>query len=321
MRAVVFDKSLRIDADHPAPRPRVGECLIRVRLAGICATDLAILNGYMGFRGVPGHEMVGLVESGPPEWLHRRVAAEINCVCCVCDMCRRGLSNHCRDRSVIGLLGRDGCFAEYVAVPVRNLHAVPDSISDEEAVFIEPLAAAYQVLAQIPIESRMNVSVIGPGRLGLLVAQVLKATACRLTVVGRNERKLQLCEKFSIQPLHVRDLSPKADRDVVIDCTGHPEGLALAMQLVRPRGTIVLKSTHADDKCMALNLAPIVVNELTLLGSRCGPFSEAIAALARRAVDVLPMITRTFPLDEARAAFAAAADPEHVKVLLRIGNR
>jgi threonine dehydrogenase-like Zn-dependent dehydrogenase len=321
MRAVVFDKSLRIDADHPTPRPREGECLIRVRLAGICATDLAILHGYMGFRGVPGHEWVGVVDSGPPEWLHKRVAAEINCVCCVCDMCRRGLSNHCRDRSVIGILGRDGSFAEYVAVPVRNLHAVPDAISDEEAVFIEPLAAAYQVLAQCPIESRMNVSVIGPGRLGLLVAQVLKAAACRLTVIGRNERKLLLCEKFGIQPLHVRDLSPKADRDVVIDCTGHPEGLALAMKLVRPRGTIVLKSTHADDKCMALNLAPIVLNEVTLLGSRCGPFGEAIAALSRRAVEVLPMITRTFPLAEARAAFAAAADPEHVKVLLRVATR
>lgn len=321
MRAVVFDNALRLDANYPNPTPAANECLVRVRMAGICATDLHLARGYMDFHGVLGHEMLGVVESGPGEWIGKRVVSEINCVCRRCDMCQRGLANHCRHRTVMGIAGRDGCFADFVALPVRNLHAVPDSISDEEAVFVEPLAAAYQVLAQCPIDSRTHVSVVGSGRLGLLVAQVLKATGCRLSVVGRNEKTLLLCEKKGIQPISVQDLSPRQDRDVVVECTGDPMGLKLAMQLVRPRGTIVLKSTHADDTSVALNLAPIVVNEVTVLGSRCGPFGEALHALSRRAVDVQSLISRVCSIEEAPAAFQAAIDRENVKVLLRINPR
>lgn len=315
MRAVTFDSELAFDPQYPDPLPKEGECLVRVLLSGICATDLHITRGYLKHRGVLGHEMVGTVVGGSSRWRDKRVACEINCVCRTCDMCQAGLSNHCRNRTVIGIFGRDGCFADYVAVPERNLHVVPDIISDEEAVFIEPLAAAYQVLAQCPVEPRMNVSVVGAGRLGLLVAQVLATTGCKLTIIGRNPKKLLLSEKRGIQAIHVRDLVPREDRDMVVECTGSPSGLDLALELVRPRGTIVLKSTHADTK--SPNLARLVLKEATILGSRCGPFPEAINALARRAVDVRALISRTYPLDAALQAFEAARSPENVKVLLR----
>jgi len=271
----------------------------------------------MGYCGVLGHEMVGVVEEGSPAWLGKRVVCEINCVCGRCDLCQRGLSNHCRNRTVLGIAGRDGCFADYILVPQRNLHAVPDVVSDEEAVFVEPLAAAYQVLAQCPIDRRTTVSVVGPGRLGLLVAQVLATTGCKLTVIGRNPEKLERCEKKGVQGVHVDNLAACKNRDVVVDCTGSPQGLALAMSLVRPRGTIVLKSTYAD--AATPNLAPLVVDEVTLLGSRCGPFPEAIDALARKAVEVRSMISRTFPIEQALDAFAAARDPQNLKILLKFG--
>ncbi len=319
MRALTFDGTLRYDANHADPSPGERECLVRVHLAGICATDLHITQGYMKFGGVLGHEFVGTVISGSPTWHNKRVACEINCVCKRCDMCQAGLANHCRDRTVIGIAGRDGCFADLVAVPERNLHVVPDTISDEEAVFIEPLAAACQVLAQCPIDKRMNVSVIGPGRLGLLVAQVLRTTGCTLTVIGRNPKKLLLCEKKGVQAVHVNDLIPRQDRDVVVECTGSPSGLDIAMSLVRPRGTIVLKSTYPD--AGKLNLAMAVINEISILGSRCGPFGEAINALARQDVDVRSLISRIFPIEKALDAFDAARQPDNVKILLKINPR
>lgn len=319
MRAVTFDQALIFDPVHPDPAPQEGEALLRVHQAGICATDLQITRGYMNFRGVIGHEMVGTVARGPVEWRGKRVACEINCVCRKCDMCQRGLSNHCRHRTVMGIVGRNGCFADFVAMPVRNLHALPDAVSDEEAVFVEPLAAAFQVLAQVPIERRTTVCVVGSGRLGNLVAQVLQTTECKLVVVGRNERKLELCEKRGIQTLHLRDAVPKHDKDVVVDCSGSPDGIRLALQLVRPRGTVVLKTTAAEGG--TLNLASTVVNEVNILGSRCGPFPEAINALARRAVDVRPLISRTFPIERTIEAFEAARQPENVKILLKINGR
>lgn len=319
MRAVVFDGNLRFDPDYPDPVAGENECLVRVRLAGICSTDLHITRGYMSFAGVLGHELVGFVVSGPPEWSDKRVVCEINGVCRQCDMCLAGLSNHCRKRTVLGIDGWDGCFADLMVAPVRNLHLVPDVISDEEAVFVEPLAAAYQVLTQCPIDERVSVSVVGPGRLGLLVAQVLATTGCKLTVIGRNPKKLLLCEKKGIQAIHVDELVPHQDREIVVECTGSPAGLDIATQLVRPRGTIVLKSTYGDTG--SLNLTPLVVNEVTLLGSRCGPFPDAINALARQAVDVRSMISKTFPIEQALEAFATAQDPDNVKVLLKINPR
>jgi len=316
VNALHFDGRLRWESRYPEPKPEPGEVLVRVKLAGICATDLEVTRGYMGFTGVLGHEFVGRVEKGPRPWRGKRVVAEINCVCGRCEMCQHGLANHCRRRTVIGIDGRDGAFAELVAVPQRNLHEVPDAVSDEQAVFVEPLAAAYQVIKQCPIEKRMRVAVVGSGRLGLLVAQVLHGTGCQLEVIGRNELTLNFCEKKGIQATPVSEVICRADRDVVVACSGSPEGFDVAARLVRPRGTLILKSTYA--RGAPLNLAAIVINEVTLVGSRCGPFPEAINALARRQIDVESMISRTLPLSKGIEAFEMAADPRYIKVLLKV---
>lgn len=319
MRALVLDGQMEYRDSHPEPRPAEGEGVVQVHLAGICATDLEMVRGYLGFRGVLGHEMVGTVVIGSPAWKGKRVAAEINCVCRTCDLCQSGLSSHCRRRTVLGIVGRDGCFADYVAVPERNLHEVPSVVPDEEAVFIEPLAAAYQVVKQVGIEPRMSVAVLGSGRLGLLVAQVLARTGCKLEVIGRNPKTLLLCEKRGIQSRSLEELRRQQDRDVVVECTGSAGGMEIALKLVRPRGTIVLKSTHAGGE--VVNLSPAVIHEVTILGSRCGPFSEAIRALARREIEVSSMVSRVLRIDRGVEAFAAAADPEHLKVLLKINPR
>ncbi len=317
MKALCFDQGLQYTEQYPDPQPSADEVLVAVKLAGICATDLEITRGYMDFKGVIGHEFVGTVEAGPRRWKGKRVVAEINCVCGKCQLCQQGLSNHCRRRTVIGIDGRDGAFADYVAVPERNLHAVPEAVSDEQAVFVEPLAAAYQVIMQCPVEKHMRVAVIGTGRLGLLVGQVLRNSGCNLQMVGRNERTLSFCEKKGIQTRHVSELNPRGDQDLVVDCTGSPEGFDLALRMVRPRGTLVLKSTYAE--AAPVNLAPVVINEINLLGSRCGPFSEAINALARQQVDVESMISRQLPLSRGVEAMELAADANHLKVLLKIG--
>jgi threonine dehydrogenase-like Zn-dependent dehydrogenase len=315
LKALHFSNELRYTLQHPEPQPAEGEVLIDVALAGICATDLEITNGYMGFQGVPGHEFVGRVVRGSRQWKDRRVVAEINCVCGRCDMCQSGLANHCRRRTVVGIAGRDGAFAQYVAVPERNLHEVPDAVSDEQAVFVEPLAAAYQVIHQVPLERRMRVAVVGSGRLGLLVAQVLHQTPCQLEVIGRNELTLTFCERKGIHATPAVEVVPRADRDVVVDCSGSADGFELACRLVRPRGTYVLKSTFTAGA--PLNLAPLVVNEVTLVGSRCGPFSDALQSLARGQIDVESMISRKLPLERGVEAFAMAADPRYIKVLLK----
>jgi len=318
VKALCFNEALKLDTDYPEPKPGPDEALVGVRLAGICATDLEIVKGYLGFRGVLGHEFVGTVVQGPRKWQGKRVVAEINCVCGRCEMCLRGLSNHCRRRTALGLEGRDGVFAERVAVPERNLHAVPDTVSDEQAVFVEPLAAAFQVVKQNPIEKRMRVAVVGSGRLGLLVAQVLQATGCELEVVGRNELTLNFCERRGIRTTPVGEVNPRADKDLVVECSGSPDGLDLAFKLLRPRGKLVLKSTYAGGA--AINLAPVVIHEFDVQGSRCGPFPDAINALACGQVDVESMISRTVPLDRGVEAMAMAADPRYVKILLKMST-
>jgi len=318
VQALVFDGKLAFRKNHPDPSPPKGEALVKVRYAGICRTDLEITRGYLSFSGVPGHEFVGQVISGSRRWEGKRVVGQINCVCERCDMCRGGMSNHCRHRTVLGIAGRDGCFAELLTLPEQNLHEVPAAIGDEEAVFVEPLAAAFQIVKQVPIEPRMRVAVLGSGRLGLLVAQVMALTGCRLVVVGRNEDTLSFCEKKGIQTVPVNELVPRKDHDLVIECTGSPTGLELAARIVRPRGTIVLKSTCAAGA--NVNLAPLVVDEVTLLGSRCGPFPDAISALARRQIDVASMISRTLPLSRGIEAMELADEPQVIKVLLRISE-
>jgi threonine dehydrogenase-like Zn-dependent dehydrogenase len=315
MRALVFDRSLVLDARRAEPQAGLGDTMIKVRQAGICATDLEITRGYMGYRGVLGHEFVGEVVSSPDRGLvGQRVVGEINVVCGRCDLCLSGLSSHCRNRSVLGILNHDGAFADLVRLPAMNLHVVPSSIDDDQAVFVEPLAAAFQVLKQVKLDGRRWVTVLGDGRLGLLVAQVLRNVGCPVRVIGKHPEKLALCEKWQIRSRPLADISPRHDQDVVVDCTGSADGFELAMQMTRPRGTIVLKSTFASTK--PLNLAPLVIDEIQVIGSRCGPFKEAIRALAEKQVDVASLVHRRMKLDQGVEAMALASRTGVLKVLL-----
>jgi alcohol dehydrogenase len=322
MRALVFEQTLSFRPRHSEPVPTQGDALLKVRQAGVCATDLEILKGYMGFQGVPGHEFVAdVVSADNKELVGKRVVAEINIVCGKCDLCLSGLSNHCRNRSVLGILNHDGAFADFVRVPSINLHEVPKTVDDDAAVFVEPLAAACQILKQINVDSRGDgtrgrkwVTVLGDGRLGLLVAQVLRNANCPVRVIGRHPEKLALCEKWQIRSRPLADIVPRHDQDVVVDCTGSAAGFELAMQMVRPRGVIVLKSTVATGKPM--NLAPLVIDEISVIGSRCGPFREAIRALAEKQVDVASLIHRRMRIEQGVEALELAGRPGVLKVLL-----
>ena len=322
MRALLFDgQQLRYEPRHPDPELAEGEALLRPRLAGICATDLEICRGYMGFSGVLGHEFVGQVErvhasadERTRQLVGQRVVGAINCVCGRCDMCTGGLSNHCRNRTVLGIDGRDGCFADAFALPVRNLYPVPDGVEDDQAVFTEPLAAACAIRQQLHIEGKPYITVLGDGRLGLLAAQVLAQLNASVRVVGNHPEKLARCEKWGIKHRLLAELSPRADQDIVVDCTGSADGLATAMQMVRPRGKIVLKTTVADSS--GLDLSPLVINEIDLIGSRCGPFPEALALLSEGTVDVINLISRRAKLPDGPTAFAAAQSDDVIKVLV-----
>jgi len=315
MRALTFDTALAFNPRYREPLPTDGDVLVKVRQAGICTTDLEIVKGYMNFRGVLGHEFVGEVVSGPDKKLvGERVVGEINFPCGRCDLCLAGLSNHCRNRSVLGILNHDGAFAEFVRVPVHSLHVLPKSVDDDSGVFVEPLAAAFQVLKQVKFDARQWVTVLGDGRLGLLVAQVLRNAGSPVRVIGKHPDKLALCEKWQIRSRALADIVPRHDQDVVVDCTGSAAGLELALQLARPRGTVVLKSTVAQGK--PLNLAPVVVDEITIVGSRCGPFREAIRALAQKEIDVVSLIHRRMKIEQGVEAMELAGRPGVLKVLL-----
>ncbi|CAN5533278.1 alcohol dehydrogenase catalytic domain-containing protein [soil metagenome] len=315
MRALVFDQSLTFDPRRADPALADGDTLIKVRQAGICATDLEINRGYMNFRGVPGHEFVGeVVSSSNKALIGQRVVGEINCVCGRCDLCLSGLSTHCRNRTVLGILKHDGAFAEFVRLPQENLHVLPKSIDDDQAVFVEPLAAAFQVLKQIKLDGRKWVTVLGDGKLGLLVAQVLRNVGCPVRVLGKHPEKMEICQKWQIRSRPLADITPRHDQDVVVDCTGSASGFEVAMQIVRPRGTIVLKSTFAAGK--PLNLAPLVIDEIQVIGSRCGPFKEAIRALAEKQVDVASLVSRRMKIEQGVEAMTLAGRPGVLKVLL-----
>jgi 2-desacetyl-2-hydroxyethyl bacteriochlorophyllide A dehydrogenase len=285
-----------------------------VRLAGICSSDLQIFKGYMGFRGVPGHEFVGEAVEGPASFIGKRVVGEINFACGRCEFCRRGLGRHCAKRQVMGILGADGCFAEAVAVPARNLHLVPDGVSDEEAVFTEPLAAAFEILEQVEIDFTREVLVFGDGKLGLLCAQVVALTGARVTLVGKHPDKLRLAKAAGVRTVLLADWQSQR-ADIVIDATGSSSGLETALGAVRPRGTLVLKSTCAEEH--RLSLAPVVINEITVIGSRCGVFPPALDALAQKKVRVAPMIEKVYPLSDSIEAVAHAGRAGALKVLLR----
>ncbi len=318
MLALVVDPqqpgTIRVVREYPDPEPRGDEVLVRMLRAGICSTDLEIVKGYMGFRGVPGHEFVGRVIEGPRELRGRRVVAEINCAPIGSPPLPDAERKHLKSRTVIGILARDGAFAERLVVPQQNCHVLPDAITDDAGVFVEPLAAACQILEDHAIVRTHRVAILGSGRLGLLCAQALGTTGCELQVLGRNPVTLGLCAQLGIPAARTADVEPRADRDFVVECTGSAEGLRLAMRYVRPRGTIVLKSTYANPQ--ALDLSPCVIDEIRVCGSRCGPFSRAIRMLEAGWISTHALVSRVYPLSMGVEAFAAAADPRHVKVLL-----
>ncbi|MBI4491111.1 MAG: alcohol dehydrogenase catalytic domain-containing protein [Deltaproteobacteria bacterium] len=307
-------QSLKLEPFHPTAKADDRTALVRGRLAGICSTDIEIFKGYMGFRGVPGHEFVGEVTMGPSELVGKRVVGEINFACGRCESCARGVGRHCPERRVMGILGADGAFAEYVALPVENLHLVPEGVSDEEAVFTEPLAAAFEILEQVMVKPTHEVIVLGDGKLGLLCAQVLHLTGASVCLVGKHQNKLDILKKLGLHTVMLSDWRARP-ADVVVEATGSTSGLKMALGAVRPRGTLVLKSTVAADH--TLSLASLVINEVTVVGSRCGPFLPAIQALAQKSVAVTPLVDKIYPLAEGMQAVAHASRPGALKVLLR----
>lgn len=315
MRAIVLEQNdVQFDQGRPTPKPAADEVLVRVTRAGVCETDLQLIQGYMGFRGVLGHEFVGIAESGP--YAGQRVVGEINCACWSCDTCLNGFPTHCPNRTVLGILNHDGAFADLIAVPQRNLHRVPDSIPDDVAVFTEPVAAAFQIPAQLPINRSDRIIVLGDGRLGNLCAQVLASLADDVLVVGKHQEKLALVETMGVKTALVSDRLPERAADLVVDCTGSESGLPTSLKLVRPRGTIVLKTTVAGAQTLAW--APFVIDEVTLVGSRCGPFDQALYALEHGLVDVEPLIADRFSLSNGLMALERARQKGVLKVLLEM---
>jgi threonine dehydrogenase-like Zn-dependent dehydrogenase len=314
MRALrVVNSHLSFHNDLPVPRPGFGEVLLRPRITGICGTDLELLRGYYSFDGVPGHEFVADVIEGAPEWLGKRVVCEINIGCGRCDFCRRGIKEHCEQRQVIGIRGRDGAFAQYLTAPVANLHSVPDSISDEEAAFVEPLAAALQVQQQVVIDRHHRVLVLGAGKLGQLVVRTLLPIGCEVVVSARSGARMFAVEKLGVRACFTDEL-PAKYFDTVIECTGNAAGFEHALRAIRGQGALILKSTYASS--LTIDASSIVVNELRVLGSRCGDFALALQWLAERRVDLSGLITARFPLSRGIEAFAHARLPDQFKVLV-----
>ncbi len=328
----VANKQLK-RSERPLPKLRPGWALVHVRFAGICNTDVEILRGYHAFSGTPGHEFVGEVadvhgvsESLKKKWLGRRVVGEINVSCSaygyrpLCPFCRRGLKTHCSRRTVLGIVAHDGAFAEYLALPIENLHAVPDSVGDEQAVFVEPLAAACEILEQIDAEKFREAAVLGDGKLAQLIAMMLQTAVPLVVMYGKHERKLALARRAGIKTKKVHGTASDLKRvkesyDLLVEATGSASGFALAQHMTEPRGTLVLKSTFHG--AAPIETWPIVVKELTVVGSRCGPFAKAISLLRSGKVDPIALITRTFPMKEAPAAIRFAQKPGVMKVLLK----
>jgi threonine dehydrogenase-like Zn-dependent dehydrogenase len=330
MRALIVDgEDIRLDAHRAAPAAGRGEAVVRLAKAAISHTDLAIARGLLNFRGVLGHEFVGIVDSvqseggvksGGSGLVGKRVVGAIATVCGKCDMCQGGLSAHCRQRTIMGMRGRDGCLAERFTLPVKNLVAVPDSVDDDHAVFAHLLAAAMQVAQQLTIVGKPFITVLGDGPLGLLMVQVMSKLNASVRLVGKHADKLAICEKWGIKHRLVEDIGRRADQDIVVDCTGSPSGLELAMQLVRPRGKIVLKTLVPPAKTEkgsgSVDLTPLVLNEIELIGSHCGPINEAMNAIARREVDVVSLISKRMSLSDGPALLKAASQMDVIRLLV-----
>ena len=315
MKATFFDgKKMILEKNYPDPD--FNETLVHVDLAGICGTDLEILDGYMQYTGILGHEFVGTVkQSNNSELIGKRVVGEINAGCGKCDSCTNGMERHCSTRTVLGILKRNGAFAEFLSLPEKNLHVIPDSISDEQAVFIEPLAAAFEINEQVSLKPEWNVAVVGDGRLAQLIIQVIKLTCSNVTCFGKHENKLQSLVQSGIKIKLGIESTDEQLFDLVVEATGSNSGFTDTMKLVKPRGTVVLKSTIASRE--NLDLTPTIINEITLIGSRCGLFKPAIDALATGKVSVDSMIDSTFSLEKFEDAITYAKKPDTLKVFLK----
>ncbi len=320
MKAIVFDENLKLDKNYEKPVPQKGEALIKVSLAGICNTDFEITKGYMGYKGILGHEFVGVVEEINDEdksLLGKRVVAEISYGCHKpdCEWCNQGLVRHCPDRHTIGIWKKDGCFAEYIILPLEVLFEVPENVSNEQVVFVEPLAAACEILEQLHIQPIQKVLVQGDGKLGLTTALTLNAFNYDVTLVGKHQNKLDIAKAQGVKTILLDDLDVKPEWEVVVEATGSISGFETAMALTKPRGTLVLKSTVAGSK--EFNLAPIVINEITVLGSRCGQFKPALRLLENNRIDFKSFISGIYSVDDAIEAFEKNKNKDTLKVLIK----
>ena len=317
MKAVVFDNGLRLDNNYPMPEPKKGEALIKVNTIGICNTDYEITLGYMGYKGILGHEFTGVVEKAEnKDLIGKRVVGEINCGCGECEWCAQGLERHCFNRTTLGIWKREGCFAEYVSLPEKNLLVIPDNVSDEEAVFTEPLAAALEILEQVHIPPYKKVIVLGDEQLVLIIALALSAEGINITLVGKHEEKLKIAAEQGVKTKLLSELKIEKAYDFVVEATGSISGFETSVALTKPRGTLILKSTIAASK--EFNLAPIVVDEITIVGSRCGQFAPALRMLEQKRIDVKPLISDIFDIDASIAAFERNKEKSSVKVLVKV---
>ena len=319
MKALIFNEKLELKNDYPIPEPKTNEALIKVKMVGICNTDFEITKGYMGYNGILGHEFVGEVieiNGNDKSLLNKRVVGEINLGCNDCDWCGAKLSRHCPNRSTLGIWKKDGCFAQYLTMPLENLIEIPSNVSDEEAVFTEPLAAACEILEQKHIRPDEKTVVLGDGKLGLLIALTLNAMGIDVLLVGKHQNKLDIAAAQGVATKLLQNMEITPQYDVVVEATGSVSGFETSVALTKPRGTLVLKSTIATGK--ELNLAPIVINEITVLGSRCGQFRPALRLLQQRKIDVSPLISKIYDFDDAIEAFEANKQKDTIKILMRI---
>ncbi len=317
MRGLVLEQGLSLQTDRPKPSPSPKEAIIQVVQAGICSTDLHLMKGYMEFQGVLGHEFVGVVDHAAENTslIGKRVVGEINAACQSCHTCLQGNPTHCPNRTTLGIMGRDGAFADYLSLPIANLYQLPEAISNEQAVFIEPLAAACEIPQLVTIKPKDRVVVIGDGKLGLLCAQVIALNGCHATLLGRHsERHAWLASKGVSATSEIQEIPRGAD--IIVEATGSPAGLKMATQLVRPRGTIVLKSTYHGE--VSFNMTELVINEISVIGSRCGPFAPALRLLAGGMIEVEPLIHARYSLHDGIKAMEQAAQPGTLKVLLNM---
>lgn len=318
MKAVVFDETLKLVNDYEKPTPKAGETLIKITLAGICNTDFEITKGYMGYKGILGHEFVGVVEEindADKSLLGKRVVGEINNACEDCDMCHQGLQRHCPNRQTLGIWKKDGCFAQYLTWPIKDLLEVPENVSDEQAVFVEPLAAGLEILENVHIQPIQKVIILGDGKLGLTTALALNASNVDVLLVGKHENKLNIAKKQGVKTKLLAELNVSKEWDFVVEATGSVSGFETALNLTKPRGTLVLKSTVAASK--EFNLAPIVIDEIRVQGSRCGRFAPALRLLKSEKVDFSPLISGIYSIDDALEGFEKNKEKDTLKVLIK----